>query len=56
MQKTKFTETQIVASIKKQESGIPVQDICRELGIHKATKIFIHNFKSLLIDLYLMGN
>ncbi len=43
MQKTKFTETQIVASIKKQESGIPVQDICRELGIHKAT---FYNWKA----------
>ena len=37
MQKTKFSESQIVASIKKQENGIPVTEICRELGIHKAT-------------------
>ncbi len=43
MQKTKFTETQIVASIKKQESGIPVGEICRELGIHKAT---FYNWKA----------
>jgi putative transposase len=43
MQKTKFTETQIVASIKKQESGIPVSEICRELGIHKAT---FYNWKA----------
>ncbi len=43
MQKTKFTETQIVASIKKQESGIPVTEICRELGIHKAT---FYNWKA----------
>jgi putative transposase len=43
MQKTKFTESQIVASIKKQESGIPVTEICRELGIHKAT---FYNWKA----------
>ena len=43
MQKTKFTESQIVASIKRQESGIPVTEICRELGIHKAT---FYNWKA----------
>ncbi len=43
MQKTKFTESQIVASIKKRESGIPVTEICRELGIHKAT---FYNWKA----------
>jgi putative transposase len=43
MQKTKFTESQIVASIRKQESGIPVIEICRELGIHKAT---FYNWKA----------
>ena len=43
MQKTKFTETQIVSSIKKQESGIAVTEICRELGIHKAT---FYNWKA----------
>jgi putative transposase len=43
MQKTKFTESQIVASIKKQESGIPVTEICRELSIHKAT---FYNWKA----------
>jgi len=43
MQKTKFSETQIVASIKKQESGVPVSEICRELGIDKAT---FYNWKA----------
>lgn len=43
MQKTKFTESQIVASIKKQESGIPVTEICRDLCIHKAT---FYNWKA----------
>ena len=37
MKKTKFTESQIVAAIKKQESGIPTKEICRELGISEAT-------------------
>lgn len=37
MKKTRFTESQIVAAIKKQESGISVKDICRELGISEPT-------------------
>jgi putative transposase len=37
MKKTRFTETQIVAILKKQESGIKVADICREHGISDAT-------------------
>lgn len=37
MKKTKFSESQIVAAIKKQESGITAKEICRELGISEAT-------------------
>lgn len=37
MQKKKFNESQIVAAIKKQEAGIAVKEICRELGISDAT-------------------
>jgi putative transposase len=37
MKKTRFTETQIVAILKKQEFGIKVADICREHGISDAT-------------------
>lgn len=37
MKKSRFTESQIVSAIKKQESGIPVKDICRELGISEPT-------------------
>ena len=33
----KFTESKAVAALKKQESGIPVKDICREFGICNAT-------------------
>lgn len=41
--KKRFTENQIVAAIKKQESGIPVKEICRELGISDAT---FYNWKA----------
>ena len=41
--KKRFTETQIVSAIKKQESGMAVKDICRELGISDAT---FYNWKS----------
>src|SRR5215210_1724926 len=41
--KKKFTESQIVATLKKQEAGIPVKEICRELGISDAT---FYNWKS----------
>ena len=37
MKKSTFTETQIVAAIKKQEAGSTVKEICRELGISDAT-------------------
>ena len=43
MQKSKFTESQIVAAIKKQESGVPVKEISRELGINQAT---FYNWKA----------
>lgn len=41
--KKRFTESQIVAAIKKQEAGVPVKDICREIGISDAT---FYNWKS----------
>jgi putative transposase len=43
MKKTRFTETQIVSTLKKQEAGVPTKDICRELGISEAT---FYNWKS----------
>jgi hypothetical protein len=36
MKKGKFTEHQIVSAIRKQEAGIPVKDIAREMGISEA--------------------
>jgi putative transposase len=41
--KKRFTESQIVSAIKKQEAGIAVKDICRELGISEAT---FYNWKA----------
>ena len=43
MKKAKFTEHQIVSAIKKQEAGIAVKDIARELGISEAT---FYNWKA----------
>lgn len=43
MKRKRFNETQIVAAIKKQESGIPTKDVCRELGISDAT---FYNWKA----------
>ena len=43
MKKTRFTESQIVAAIKKQESGISTKDVCRELGVSEAT---FYNWKA----------
>ena len=41
--KKRFTESQIVSAIKKQEAGLAVKDICREIGISEAT---FYNWKS----------
>jgi putative transposase len=43
MKKTRFTETQIVSILKRQESGVKVSDLCRELGISDAT---FYNWKA----------
>lgn len=37
MKKSRFTESQIVKSLKDQESGMKVSDICRSLGVSDAT-------------------
>lgn len=39
----RFTESQIVSALKKQESGIPTKDVCREFGISEAT---FYNWKA----------
>jgi putative transposase len=37
MKKGKFSESQIIAALKKGEAGVAVKDITRELGISEAT-------------------
>lgn len=37
MKKTKFTESQIVFALRQNESGVPVSEICRKMGISEAT-------------------
>jgi putative transposase len=41
--KKRFTESQIVSALKKQESGIPTKEVCREMGISEAT---FYNWKA----------
>jgi putative transposase len=37
MKKQKHSESQIVKAIKEHDAGKSAMDICRELGVHKAT-------------------
>lgn len=37
MRKSRFTESQIVNTLKQVEGGRQVKDVCRELGISEAT-------------------
>ena len=37
MKKSKFTEAQIVFSLKQSENGVAVSEICRKMGISDAT-------------------
>lgn len=43
MKKVRFTETQIISILKKQEAGLSVRDIAREHGISDAT---FYNWKA----------
>lgn len=43
MKKSRFSESQIVAAIKRQEAGTTVKEICRDLGISETT---FHHWKS----------
>jgi putative transposase len=37
MRKSKFTESQIAHAVKQVELGVPVQVVCRKLGISRNT-------------------
>ena len=37
MKRSKFTEQQIVFALKQAETGIPVAEVCRKIGISEAT-------------------
>ena len=37
MKKSKFTEQQIVFALKQAETGVPVAEVCRRMGISEAT-------------------
>jgi len=37
MRKSQFSEHQSVGALKQAEAGVPVKDICRELGVSSAT-------------------
>lgn len=37
MKKSRFTEAQIVSALKEHEAGKKSEDICREMGITRAT-------------------
>ena len=37
MKKSKFTEAQIAFALKQAETGTPVEELCRKLGVTSAT-------------------
>jgi putative transposase len=37
MKRSKFTEEQIAYGLRQAESGTPVPDVCRQLGVSEAT-------------------
>lgn len=37
MRTSKFTETQIVSTLKQADAAVPVKGICRQAGISMAT-------------------
>lgn len=43
MKKSRHTDSQILAILKQNETGIPVPDLCREHGISNAT---FYNWRS----------
>jgi putative transposase len=36
MKRSKFTESQILFALKQAETGVKVEEVCREMGISEA--------------------
>lgn len=43
MKKGRFTEAQIIKALQEEQTGVKAEDICRQLGISRAT---FYNWKS----------
>lgn len=37
MKKSRFTDEQIAFALKQVETGVPVEEVCRKLGVSQAT-------------------
>lgn len=37
MKKSRFTEPEIVSTLKQANAGVPVKDICRQAGLSEPT-------------------
>ena len=37
MKKSRFTDEQIVFALKQAESGVPVEEVCRKIGVSQQT-------------------
>lgn len=37
MKRSKFSESQVTYALRQAESGTPVSDVCRQLGVSEAT-------------------
>jgi putative transposase len=44
MKKSRYSESQIITILNKQEQGLKVRDICREYGISEAPFILMPVF------------
>jgi len=43
MKKGRFTESQIIKALQEEQAGVKAEDICRQIGISRAT---FYNWKS----------
>ncbi len=47
MKKSRYTEEQIAYVLRQAESGTPVSDVCRSVGISDATYVWKKKYASL---------